>query len=217
MKKIIGTILFLLAVCCNNEGNKSRIGYRVDKAAKTVQTWDSLSDIPTRNFVTIVRLLDSLEYSSDATRSNKSRNYKEIVESEVRFFDGFPFYKIDKEKTKILWWNTLVRQKEDSIETKIFEEAESVWGYFYSKTETRYLTVDGIIEQWTFPDNTTAETALDDLRSFYPLPYFNTEPYYLTDGKFLFVFHTRASAFSYRQKEFFNKFREMSSAPANSL
>jgi hypothetical protein len=98
----------------------------------------------------------------------------------------------------------------------MFAEAENVWGYFYQKEEQKDVKTDGVIEQWMFKDSVTAQVAIDKLNAIYPLPYFNTQPYYMTDGQFLFIFHTRADAFSYRQKDFFNKFREISSAPAKS-
>jgi len=36
-----------------------------------------------------------------------------------------------KEKSKVLWWNKNARDKQDSIDTEIFREAENVWGYYY--------------------------------------------------------------------------------------
>jgi len=214
MRKILLLNIFLLTISCNDKRDTQFIHDNEEKYAKTIpELTDRSIDGPTRNFLVIVELLDSLGYKSDTTRVAKLKNYKELLASEVHFFATFPFYKVDKEKSKVLWWNTIARDKQDSIDTEIFREAESVWGYYYQKEDSKNTKTDGMIEQWTFRDSVTAQTAIDKLKGIYPLPYFNIQPYYTTDGQFLFIFHTRADAFSYRQKEFFNKFREISSAP----
>lgn len=184
-------------------------GYR--SAGQTVPPVDG----PTKNFRWLAYQLDSLGFKSDTVRVANVRMYKELLNVDVQQFEAFPFYKMNKRNTAILWRNTRAFNQTDSLDTEIFLKAESVWGYFYQKEETKNVRTDGVIEQWKFIDAATAQTAMDELNKFYPLPYFNTQPYYLTDGPFLFVFHTRADAFSYRQKEFFKKFRELSSAPAN--
>jgi hypothetical protein len=120
---------------------------------------------------------------------------------------------MDKEKSRVLMINRNATEEADSIDTEIFWEASSVWGYFYQKEETKNMRTDGVIEQWEFSDAAMAQVALGKLEAIYPLPYFNTQPHYITNERFLFIFHTRADAFSYRQKEFFEKFQKISSAP----
>jgi hypothetical protein len=161
----------------------------------------------------MVRMLDSLGYEADTARVDKFQNYKELLHSEIVTFGKFQFYKMEKEKSWVLAWNSRFKNKGDSIDRDIFSEASSVWGYFYRKAESPGLTVDGVIEQWQFVNAETAELALRKIKLRYPWPFFNTEPYYTTDGSYLFIFHTRASAFSYRQKEFFRMFREIISRP----
>jgi hypothetical protein len=214
MRKILLLNIFLLTISCDDKGDKPIIEDKVDKPQEIIQEpTDKSVDRPTRNFGVIVRVVDSLGYKSDTARVAKLKNYKELLDSEVQRFGTFPFYRMDKQKSKVLWWNTIARDKEDSIDTEIFREAESVWGYYYQKEEQKDVKTDGVIEQWMFKDSVTAQAAIEKLKAIYPLPYFNTQPYYVTDGQFLFIFHTRADAFSYRQKEFFTKFREISSAP----
>lgn len=217
MRKFLILNILLLTISCNKRETPV-IQDIEEKSNKTIpdQTVKSI-DRPTRNFVVIVRFLDSLGYKSDTTRVAKLKNYKELLDSEVHFFGTFPFYKVDKEKSKVLWWNTIARDKQDSIDTEIFRKAENVWGYYYQKEESKNIKLDGAIEQWMFRDSVTAQSAIDKLKTIYPLPYFNTQPYYTTEGQYLFIFHTRADAFSYQQKEFFNKFCEISSAPNKRL
>jgi len=92
---------------------------------------DKPVDRPARNFEVIIQILDSLDYKSDTARVAKLKNYKELLDSEVQFFGNLPFYKVAKEKSKVLWWNKNARDKQDSIDTEIFREAENVWGYYY--------------------------------------------------------------------------------------
>lgn len=214
MRQILLLNIFLLTISCSDKGDKPINQDKVNKSLGVIQEpIDKSTNGPTRNFGVIVRLLDSLGYKSDTARVAKLKNYKELLDSEVQLFETFPFYKVDKEKSKVLWWNTIARDKSDSIDAEIFREAENVWSYYYQKEEVKNWKTDGVIEQWTFSDSVTAQKALDKLKAIYPLPFFNTQPYYMTDGSLLFIFHTRADAFSYRQKDFFEKFREISSAP----
>lgn len=217
MKKIPLLVLFLSIISCKDKTDKHVIRDSVDKLQENPQILaGKITDRPTRKFGILVQVLDSLGYSSDTSRVKKLKNYKELLNSEIQLFGKFPFYKIDKEKAKVLWWNTAFNDKENSIDTEIFRTAESVWGFFYQKEEGENLKTDGVIEQWKFTDSLTAQTAMDKLNKRYPLPYFNTQPYYITDGQFLFIFQTRASAFSYRQKDFVDTFRKICSAPKSS-
>lgn len=214
MGKILLLNIFLLIISCNDKRNIPVIQDKENIFTKTIpESTDDSTDGPTRNFLLIVGILDSLGFKSDTARVAKLKNYNELLDCKVHFIRTFPFYKLDKEKSKVLWWNTIARDQQDSIDTQIFRKAESVWGYYYQKEESKGTKTDGVIEQWTFSDSIAAQMAIDKLKENYPLPYFNTQPCYMTDVQFLFIFHTRADAFSYRQKEFFNKFREISSAP----
>jgi hypothetical protein len=215
MRKIFFLILSLSIVSCSRT-NESKVQITVDSVKeKPLERIEKLTDIPSKTFEAIVQILDSLGYRSDTTRVKRLNSYPELTDSEIQLVGTFPFYKIDKEKAKVLWWNKIAREKGDSIDTEIFKKAERVWGYFYQKEEAPNVRTDGVIEQWEFADAGVAQNAMNKLAAIYPLPYFNTQPYYVTNGQFLFIFHTRASAFSYRQKEFFNKFKEISSASGN--
>ena len=217
MRQILVLNIFLLAISCSDTERKAVDQENVDETQDTTQERvDQSVDRPTRNFGVIVRILDSLGYKGDTARVTKLKNYKELLGGKVECFGAFPFYKVEKEKCKVLWSNTIARHKADSIDTEIFREAENVWCYYYQKELSKTLKTDGVIEQWMFKDSVTAKTAMGKLKIIYPLPYFNTQPYYTTDGKFLFIFHTRADAFSYTQKEFFHKFCEISAAPNRS-
>jgi hypothetical protein len=201
MRKILLLNIFLLTISCNDKGDTPVIQDNEEKSTKAIpEPTDKSIDGPTRNFLDIVGLLDSLGFKSDTTRVAKLKNYKELLASEVHFFGTFPFYKVDKEKSKVLWWNTIARDKQDSIDTEIFREAESVWAYYYQKEESKNTVTDGIIEQWTFRDSVTAQTAIDKLKGIYPLPYFNTQPV-LHYGRAILIYFPHSSGRIWLQTE----------------
>ena len=214
--KITSLLILLLSIMSCNRTGSPMVQNAVDSLKqRPLKQIDRLTDRPTKAFGLLVQRLDSAGYRSDTTRVKKLKNYRELIDCEVRPFGGFVFYKLNKEKTTILWWNSKAHETRDSIDTEIFREAKNVWGYFYREERRQGLVPDGVIEQWEFADAGIAQNAMNKLAAIYPLPYFNTQPYYITKGQFLFIFHTRASAFSYKQREFFNIFKEVSSAPDN--
>jgi hypothetical protein len=209
MKNAFLFTAFALAIFCSCKRNQPISEGDAELPAQNVApVIDTKSDAPTSDLVALAKVLDSLGYSSDTLRVKKLKNYEELLNSEIHMIGKFPFYKLDKGKTKILWWNTLATEKVDSIDSEIFQRAENIWAYFY-RGKNKDLTTDGVIEEWRFSDGQEAMRAIAKLKSFYPLPYFNTQPYYTAIGRYLYVFHCRASAFSYTQKTIFDKFRKM--------
>jgi hypothetical protein len=179
------------------------------ETAKMQEVPELRLDRPTRAFMALVKYLDSLGYNSDTSRVKKLHNYKELSRGKIILFDSFPFYSIGKENSKILSWNNIAREKTDSIDVSVFLKARSLWAYFYRKVPAQELSVDGVIEQWKFSNESEAKEAVQQLESVYPLPFFNTEPWYAIHREYLFVFHTRASAFSYTQHNFFKRFQQL--------
>jgi hypothetical protein len=166
---------------------------------------------PLKEFEILAHSLDSFGYVSDTVRIIKVNIYPELKSAEVVLFSGRPFYKIPKENTKLFWWNRLYAGNQDTLNLEAFRNGEEVWTYFYRKKNVSNVNEDGLIEQWTFKDDQAASAAIETLRSFYPLPYFNTQPYYTIHQRHLFIFHTRAMAFSYGQKKVFEAFEKICS------
>ncbi|MBI3218793.1 MAG: hypothetical protein HYZ44_04720 [Bacteroidetes bacterium] len=213
MKSVLLFCLLLLVISCREKKTKPATQATADQPSTNRSTVSEKSaDVPTHEFQGLVFTLDSLGYQSDTSRVKRLKNYQELLDSKIQIFGKFPFYKIAKEKSEVLRWNTIIKNKADSIDTEIFRTAESAWLYFYQKRETATWVEDGVIEQWRFKDEATAQFALKKLNSRYPFPYFNTNPYYLVRGQFLYLFHTRAMAFSYKQEDIFEIFRQISLA-----
>ncbi|MCE2998135.1 MAG: hypothetical protein ACK5RG_19575 [Cyclobacteriaceae bacterium] len=210
MKSVLLLSLFLLAISCREKKTKPATQATVDQpSANRSIVREKSADVPTHEFQSLVVALDSLGFKSDTSKVKRLKNYRELVDGKIQCFGMFPFYKIAKEKSEILWWNTRVRNAGDSIDTEIFRTAESAWLYFYQKRETASWVSDGVIEQWKFKDEATTQFALTKLNSKYPFPYYNTNPYYIANGSCLYIFHTRAMAFSYGQKDIFQLFRKI--------
>jgi hypothetical protein len=163
-----------------------------------------LSHTPTREFISLTMKIDSLGFRFDTTRVKKIIYGDYLHPKNIEIFDRLPFYRITNNKETWLYrWDAGTRTVGDSVGHALISEATSVWAYFYCDKKTSSRIEDGVIEQWEFSDEKTPRRILDSLISFYPLPYFNTSPFYLATGKYLYVFHTRANAFSFRQQEFF--------------
>lgn len=164
---------------------------------------------PTEAFFSLIEKLESQGYSSDSLRAKKV--YSELKQKNTTIIDDKTFYKLNPNESRIITANLIDKYLESEESLNLFKNAEDVWVYFYSsqtKSKDNYIE-DGIIEQWEFNSKETATTAINKLNSVYPMPFFNTQPYYVQSGNILYVFHTRADMFSYKQKEFFNLFKEL--------
>jgi hypothetical protein len=92
----------------------------------------------------------------------------------------------------------------DGIE--VFKQVKTIWGYFYYKQSADNMFPDGVIEEWTFSTQEAAKTAAEIFQKIGDDVFFNTEPYPCVVGNKLYLFHTRAMAFSFDQKPLFLEF-----------
>ena len=167
--------------------------------------------IEIQNFVVNI---EKLKWASDTQRLKKVRIYKELNRECVEYFNKRPFYPINlKESNLFKAYNSkMYKGHLDSININLFEEAKTIWGYFYKDSEATNWVSDGVIEQWEFKNEKLAKKALSQISQSRMPIYFNTQPYYCTLGNKLIIFQTRASAFSYDQKPIFKKFLQDYSA-----
>lgn len=87
----------------------------------------------------------------------------------------------------------------------MFEKTTGVWGFFYFRQDGAQFP-DGVIEEWAFSSGEEAEGALNVIRNSGDQIFFNTQPYFCVIKNKLYVFHTRAMAFSYDQEPLFEEF-----------
>ena len=161
---------------------------------------------PTSNFINIVKAMKNDNWIDDHIRLTEVSIYPEIDRDSKREFNGLTFYPIDY-KNSAIYSADLNSTPNKTKKTKALSSVNSIWVYFYRKEPQNKMNVDGLIEQWEFENDTIAKKALLELKEIAPLAYFNTQPYYFTNDNFIYIFHTRAMAFSYEQKPIYEMFK----------
>ncbi|MFY0629447.1 MAG: hypothetical protein JXR05_03640 [Flavobacteriaceae bacterium] len=173
----------------------------------------ALQDKPDSIFIKLTKELQKSNWTYDTVRLKKLTSYGHYLElknNQITFFNNMPFYRIKKSESQLIQPKVLYPFSKDSVDTSPFKKSISAWGYFYKlNTNDASLNADGVIEQWAFQNDHDALQAKKMLDKYYPLPYFNTSPHYSVINNHLIIFHTRAMAFSYDQKEHFEKLQKI--------
>lgn len=148
----------------------------------------------------------SLNRDTDSTRLVKNNLYSELIAASMQRFDKQPFYPVSFENSQIIRF-----LKNESGKRALFEKTTGVWGFFYFRQDNGQFP-DGVIEEWTFSSEEEAEDALHAIKNSGDQIFFNTQPYFCVIRNKLYVFHTRAMAFSYDQKPLFEAFVQRTGA-----
>lgn len=152
--------------------------------------------------------IEKLNWVPDNKRLHKVNIYEELDRQKVEYFNDKPFYQISFENSSFnTTYNAEIFESDfDSLDYKLFQGVDNIWGYFYRDKKATSSISDGVIEQWEFKTEEEAEKALKQI--FQPgfTIYFNTNPYFCRIRNKLIIFQTRAMAFSYDQKSIFEKF-----------
>jgi hypothetical protein len=188
MKHFLYSICFFVVVSCTESSNPKREIY---------------SNPPSKEFVSFCSDVIAKNWSSDTTRLFKKELYSELSYKSLAYIENQPFYPILFENSQV---NHVLKSNGNSKEWEVFKDVKGVWGYFYFKETQEGMFPDGLIEQWEFETKDEANEALKIMREFSSLIFFNTEPYQCVVGNKLYLFHTRAMAFSYDQKPLFLEF-----------
>ncbi len=163
---------------------------------------------PIQPFLNLADTLAADGWKGDTARMNEQELYPGYAEAAIQSFGGRPFYRLEPESTRVLS-GMGHRKAGDEEQLAVFREAEEVWGYFYRLDSAKTMIMDGAIEQWRFEGEEEAERALKSLQRVEHRPFFNTKPFYLLEGNYLFIFHARAMGFSYEQKPYFEQFKDL--------
>ena len=215
MKKITVILLTLTIISCEYNTTKKTIDNSqtdtnlINGKDTVIIVKELYKDEPIKYFYTLIDTIEKLGWIADTNRPKKVTIYKNLKSSKIQKFNNKPFYIIDLAEHEIFTWENSANHLTDSLNYSLFKKAKSIWAYFYRNKFDKITIRDGVIEQWEFDDETTAELALQNLEEVYPLPYFNTQPYYHQVKNYLFIFNTRASAFSYSQKEIYEIFKNI--------
>ncbi len=163
---------------------------------------------PIMEFVEFVQELEKQNWVSDTIRV-ESKNLYSLEKKSIKLFNQNPFYKIELENTDVIRaFNSRPYNGKfaDSLDVKLVGKVKSIWSYFYKDSNAKNMITDGVIEQWEYENEGIAEKVFVEIDNFKYIVYFNTEPYLCRKGKYIFIFHTRAMAFSYKQKNIYETF-----------
>lgn len=140
-------------------------------------------------------------WGSDTARV-KQLNMYNLNTAELRMQKNLPFYALSYEQSG-------VEQIIDGNDAEALSEVQQIWAYYYRDKTHQYIISDGVIEEWQFEDASSAEAAFKAFNRQKTNLYFNTEPYFYQIRSSVYVFHSRAMAFSIDQKRVFEKFVKM--------
>ena len=213
MKKTTYVLLFTLLACysCSQKNTQEK------PASVDIDTvlgeFDLQEEIPiiTPRFLSLIQHIDSSGYLFDTLRFMSDK----IIE-----VDKYILFEEEKEKTDPFFFKAENDREEDmyvgllkNFDLTPLKKAQKVMFYYFKKIEpdiingTRWYP-DGIIEEWTFDNETDAEKAAKELiDSPWGVIYFNTGAFVCQKENNMYIFYSRASAFMYDpQRKFFDWF-----------
>lgn len=220
----IFSLLFLIS-CSDQSTDKQSVHKQIiikDTTSQQANTVDTLMpQITTDRFLRLVEFFDSSGFHFDTPRFKKTYKYSD--NAKVHKIDNYIFYDISFEKT--IPYEHIKRCDNDTSEhmknwcakwglnLNNFEKAEKIIQYFFVDKNVNSPTyrgekyfVDGIIEEWKFPDNNSAKRASEDLGTKQEMVYVNRGGFVCYLDNYMYVFHSRASNFMYSLKPLFKTF-----------
>ena len=165
---------------------------------------------PCKELISFVIEIENLNWVSDTLRLNEVKIYPQLDRQSMKIFER-PFYQITFNKSNIneaYNWLKNDDMRIGNFDIEIYKSVKSIWGYFYRDKEKTSWNPDGVIEQWEFKNEVEAKIALNQLEEYGERFYPNIKPYFSRVRNYLIIFHSRASVFSMKQREIFEKFKE---------
>lgn len=159
---------------------------------------------PSEEFVAFTREICDMGYKSDHERLLSKGLYSYLNNLQPFSVNNEKFYKPALPYSRLCWYDELHRRSEE-LSTDILYNPQCIWAYFYRDTIDDEMIEDGVFEEWIFTDDEEAEKAYQVMREVSYLMYFNTMPYCIKYKNKIYVLHTRAMAFSFPQREVYDK------------
>lgn len=230
MRNLSTIFLFLFLISCSNQPTENHSGETTTEKKDsslihgTIKV-DTLAtqhvNATTDRFVKLVKFIDSSGYSFDTTRAYEFRNSEVRKSKSVKllFIDNYVFYDIPYQQTIPYYYIKKVTNDTNHFQQEFyqkflrssvaFEKAQNIVGYFFTqKKPTSTLHIDGMIEEWTFPDSNSAKRASEVLgeSDTQGILFFNCGAFVCYIDNYMYVFHTRAAGFMYSIKPIFKNF-----------
>ena len=179
--------------------------------------------MPSRQFLRLAQQINTAGYIWDTTRIKNVTHY--YRSDSIVDLGNFIFYKMQLKDSWIIEFYNLYKDKKDRdspmknglIQYECFENATSIFGYYYRQKRKANLMVDGYIEEWLFPTDEDAEKAVKDVNRVKEMVYFNTTAFCCQIDKRIYIFHVRASGFSIPMRQFFKRFVKENQATVPTL
>lgn len=215
MKRLLTFSAFLVLFACQQTDNKSTTNIIPDSVPieNPIETTFSKLDTtpkPTLFFTNFTNYLDSVGYIADTARA-KIVSYRVLENSSIVFFNNRPFYKVSLINPDILSAKKsfeIQPFQDTTVDYNIFNKSTSTFAYYYRQNIKGSWIEDGIIEEWNFKSEKEAKKAFIELNKIKNMVYFNTFSFTLQTDNYLYIFHTRASAFDINMKKLFNIFKQ---------
>jgi hypothetical protein len=196
--------------------------------------------IVTKEFLNLVKFIDSSGFISDSARFTKT--YNQENQTRPIKIDNYFFYELRLEETvpisefypRVKGRTEFENERKpeiDSVEWKrwqewrnrweldysLFEKVEKIVSYFYVEKTLLNGTgdgtyYDGIIEEWKFPDTKSAKDAAEELAKKETKVYVNRGAYVCYLGDYMYVFHSRSAGFYTPLKKFLEYVAEKNKA-----
>lgn len=169
-------------------------------------------DQPLPVFIDFVSKIQKDKWRFDVQRRKKVSSYDFLDDNNITYFNEIPFYKLSFEDSAISkdeYYMESYPEYFEGFDAGLNAEVNSIWCYFYRGDKINYTISDGIIEQWKFDDINSATKFYMQINQVADIIYFNTSPFLYRLDNFVFIFHTRAMAFSYDQKSVFESFKRI--------
>ena len=219
---ILSFISLVLAACSSQPPDKLQTSQLATDSSSSALPPDSLTTsnispydtILTDRLMDFAKFADSSGFTCDTNRVKKT--YPSLSTSKPINVDGFFFYDTPLNKTMLDNYlstslNDTSLNKRFRINFSTFAKAQSIISYFFTRktpdkaVKEKWFT-DGIVEEWKFPDSTSASAASADLESKTEFIYFNVGAFICYKDNYMYVFTSRASAFMYAIKPLYKRF-----------
>jgi len=204
---IVFVCSFLLS-CNTNNDSANKSSSIEDTSIPVLLEKDSVAIVsdtilPSNIFCEFVSYVDSVGYISDTIRAKKV-SYHVLQKVNIKHYCNGTFYRLDNENFGIVFKEKYDLNKD--INYKVFDKIMHAFGYYYREDKEGSLIEDGVIEEWFFSNENDAINAIQELNKIKQMVYFNTRSFTIQHKNYLYVFHTRASAFDPTLEKLYNKF-----------
>jgi len=154
--------------------------------------------------------MDSAGYSCDTNRAEKGYNF--MSRKNRLIIKDYYFYDTHLKNTQVgIFYNDTLFAKSFPIDLNIFNKVSKITSFFFvvKTPEIRYgekWFIDGILEEWKFPDSLTAKTASINLGNNEGLNNIDAGTLICNKDNYMYVFTSRNTSFMYTIEPFFQKF-----------